>query len=130
VASDTKHIVLGMGSSSGVSFGELVSLGDRVLASAGVTKPDIIVTLDTKQSEPVWLVLAEHYGCSLCFFTAGRLEEETSRIKNPSEAVFSAIGCHGVAESAALAAAGPDAFLMVEKTVDGRVTAALAVTRV
>ncbi|MCK4203555.1 cobalamin biosynthesis protein [Brucella pituitosa] len=119
-----------MGSSSGVYLEELVSLADKVLAGVGVIKPDMIATLDTKQGEPVWLALAEHYGCSLRFFAAERLEQETFRIKNPSEAVFATIGCHGVAESAALAAAGPASFLRVEKTLGGRVTAALAVTRV
>lgn len=130
MASDVKRIVLGMGSSSGVKLEELVSLADRVLTDAGVIKPDKIATLDIKQSEPVWLALAEHYECSLCFFGAERLEEETPRIKNPSDVVFATIGCHGVAESAALAAAGPEALLVVEKTVGGRVTAALAVTRI
>ena len=130
MASDVKRIVLGMGSSSGVKLEELVSLADRVLADAGLIKPDKIATLDIKQSEPVWLALAEHYECRLCFFDAERLEEETPRIKNPSDVVFATIGCHGVAESAALAAAGPEALLMVEKTVGGRVTAALAVTRI
>lgn len=130
MVSDATRIVLGMGSSSGVYLEELVSLADKVLAGAGVIKPDMIATLDTKQGEPVWLALAEHYGCSLRFFAAERLEQETFRIKNPSEAVFATIGCHGVAESAALAAAGPASFLRVEKTLGGRVTAALAVTRV
>ncbi|MFC7064623.1 cobalamin biosynthesis protein [Brucella rhizosphaerae] len=117
MASDVKRIVLGMGSSSGVKLEELVSLADRVLADAGVIKPDKIATLDIKQNEPVWLALAEHYECSLCFFGAELLEEEAPRIKNPSDVVFATIGCHGVAESAALAAAGPEALLMVEKTV-------------
>jgi len=129
VASDATRIFLGMGSSSGVNLEELVPLADSVLAAVGVTKPDMIATLDTKRREPVWLALAEHYGCSLRFFAAARLEEETSRIKNPSKVPFSAVGCHSVAESAALVAAGPEAVLMVEKTVGGRVTAALAATR-
>lgn len=129
MVSDLKHIVLGMGSSSGVNLEELVLLADKVLADAGVMKPDVIATLNTKQSESVWQALAVHYGCDLHFFAAERLEQETPRIRNPSKEVFARIGCHGVAESAALAAAGPQASLLVEKTVGGRVTAALAVTR-
>ncbi|WP_094505042.1 cobalamin biosynthesis protein [Brucella thiophenivorans] len=115
-----------MGSSSGVSFEELISLADVVLAKTNSIKPDVIATIDTKQADPVWHKLAAYYGCELQFFGAARLDQETPRIKNPSEAVFVAIGCHGVAESAALAASGPKAVLLIEKTVEGRATAALA----
>lgn len=126
---DAKLIVLGMGCSSGVSFEELVSLADAVLARANASKPHIIATLDTKKGNPVWHRLVAHYGCELQFFDAARLEQETFRIKNPSETVFAAIGCHGVAEAAAMAAAGLNADLLVEKTIEGRATAALAMAQ-
>jgi len=37
---------------------------------------------------------------------AATLEAQSSRLKNPSKVVFAHTGCHGVAEGAALAAAG------------------------
>lgn len=127
--SDNNTVILGMGSSSDVRLEELVLLADRVLASANFRRPDIIATIATKQDDPVWLELAEHYHCDLRFFDPTRLEEQTSRIKNPSEAVFKALGCHSVAEAAALAAAGAKAELLIEKTSSNRATAAIAVTR-
>lgn len=126
VVFDSRLIVLGMGGSSGVSFEELIALAEAVLAKAKFSKPYMIATIDTKQGEPVWHKLAAYYGCYLNFYDAARLEAQTPRIKNPSEAVFVAIGCHSVAESAALVAAGPKAVLLIEKTVEGRATAALA----
>ena len=121
-----KRAALGMGCSSGVRLEELVSLADRVLSKAGLNRPTVIATLATKQGDPVWLELAALYGCELRFFDAGQLEQETPRLKNPSDVVFASVGCHGVAESAALAAAGMNAALIIEKTVEGRATAALA----
>lgn len=125
--SNGNFIALGIGCSSGVSFEELVSLADRVLLGAGLKRPNLIATIATKQSDPVWAKLAQHYGCALRFFDAARLEQETPRLKNPSELVFASVGCHGVAESAALAAAGENAVLLVEKTSVERATAAIAV---
>ena len=59
------------------------------------------------------------------FYPAERLEAETSRLKNPSEIVFAEVGCHGVAEGAALAAVGKDGTLLVPKQKSKRVTAAI-----
>lgn len=127
--SDSDIISLGMGGSSDVSFEELVSLAESVLFGAGLKRPDVIATIATKQGDPVWLELAQHFDCGLRFFDAARLEQETPRLKLPSQMVFNSVGCHGVAESAALAAAGAAAELLIEKTAKDRATAAIAVTR-
>ncbi|NKW80042.1 cobalamin biosynthesis protein [Ochrobactrum pecoris] len=118
-----------MGGSSDVTFDELLALAEQVLSRSPGSRPDAIATLSTKRGDPIWTELAAHYECALCFFDAERLEQETPRLKNPSEAVFRSVGCHGVAEAAALAAAGANGFLAVGKTVSGRATAALAVAR-
>ncbi|MFB2606402.1 cobalamin biosynthesis protein, partial [Rhizobium phaseoli] len=60
------------------------------------------------------------------FFNAARLEQETPRLKNPSAIVFARVGCHGVAESAALAAIGADAELVLGKIKSAHATAAIA----
>jgi len=119
--------VLGMGGSSGVTFDELLALAEQVLARGACSRPDAIATLSTKRGEPVWAELASYYACAVCYFDAERLEQETPRLKNPSVAVFWTVGCHGVAEAAALAASGPSGILAVEKTASSRATAALAI---
>ena len=119
VQSKEKWAALGMGSSSGVSLEELVSLADKVLLKAGLKRPSVIATISTKQGDPVWAKFAQHYGS----------EEETPKLKHPSDVVFAMVGCHGVAESAALAAAGDDAELLIGKTTSECATAAIAVTR-
>lgn len=116
-----------MGGSWGVTLDELLALAEHVLARGECGRPDAIATFSAKRDEPVWAELASHYDCALCFFDAARLEQETPRLKNPSDAVFRAVGCHGVAEAAALAAAGPHGILAVEKTASVRATAALAI---
>lgn len=115
-----------MGSSLGISLEELISLADKVLFSAELKRPDVLATIATKHDDPAWGKLALYYGCELRFFDAERLEQETPKLKHPSGVVFSAVGCHGVAESAALAAAGPNAELLVEKTASACATAAIA----
>jgi cobalt-precorrin 5A hydrolase/precorrin-3B C17-methyltransferase len=43
------------------------------------------------------------------------LAAETDRLESPSQVVFDEIGVHGVAEAAALAAAGPEGKLIHPK---------------
>ena len=70
--------------------------------------------------------LGAHLGRPVRFFNAARLEEETPRLCTPSAVVFREVGCHGVSEGAALAAAGPDAALIVPKRKSKRTTCAIA----
>jgi cobalamin biosynthesis protein CbiG len=70
--------------------------------------------------------LARQLGAGISAFSPDVLEAETPRLKNPSEMLFARIGCHGVAEAAALAAAGKQAVLIVEKMSSGGVTVAIA----
>ncbi len=123
---DRPRIILGVGSSSDIAIAELLELCERVLALGNVARPDTIATLLSKQGEAVWNDLAVHYGCGLMFFDAATLEAQTPRLKNPSQAIFRVVGCHGVAEAAALAGVGKNGFLRVEKTVSAHATAALA----
>lgn len=129
MGSSNYKTVLGVGGSLGVTLDELVALADLVLSQGGAPQPDAIATLNTKLGEPVWSELAARFKCPLCFFDAWHLEQQTPRLKSPSEAVFRSVGCHGVAEAAALAAIGANGFLVVGKTISGRATAALAVAQ-
>jgi cobalt-precorrin 5A hydrolase/precorrin-3B C17-methyltransferase len=70
--------------------------------------------------------LADALGAPLRLFTAAELEAQAERLAHPSDVVFAATGCHGVAEGAALAAAGPAGALVVAKTKSEHATCALA----
>ena len=69
---------------------------------------------------------AEALGVEPRFFTSAELEAEAPRLANPSEAVFREVGCHGVAEGAALAAVGPSGRLVLPKRASRRATCAIA----
>ena len=60
------------------------------------------------------------------FFSAEELNALAPKLKTPSDYVLAEVGTPGVAEAAALAAAGSDAELIVAKTKSKRATCAIA----
>jgi cobalt-precorrin 5A hydrolase/precorrin-3B C17-methyltransferase len=121
-------LALGVGCERNASPKELATLVRRVLKQAKLAPESIagVFSLDLKSDEAAVLQLADSLGVPARFFTAKRLERETPRLANPSDTVFRAVGCHGVAEAAALAAAGPRGELVVAKTASRRATVAIA----
>ncbi|MDP6175483.1 MAG: cobalamin biosynthesis protein, partial [Rhodospirillales bacterium] len=121
-------LVIGVGCERDVDEGELAELVKGALADAGLAAGSVacLASLDLKEDERAVRALADDMDLPLRLFTASRLEEETPRLSDPSETVFAAIGCHGVAEGAALAAAGADGQLIVTKTKSKRATCAIA----
>lgn len=121
-------LALGVGCERGVSPRALIAAATTALRKARLSAHSItcVASLDLKADEEAVAALAEKLGVPARFFTAKRLARERPRLKNPSEAVFKTVGCHGVAEGAALAAAGPGAALVVPKTKGTRVTVAIA----
>jgi len=120
---------LGIGCRPGQDPAALARLADDLLAAHGLSKAALagLASLDRRADEPALTALAATLGLPLRSFSAERLERETPRLRHPSATVFAATGCHGVAEAAALAAAGPDAVLVVPKlAAAGQVTFALA----
>lgn len=119
---------LGVGLSAGADGEEVIMLAEAVIANAGLDPAQLqqIATIETRRHHPALLALASRFQVPLALFEAIVLEDETPRLKNPSEALFARIGCHGVAEAAALAAAGAQAALLVEKTTGRQVTVAIA----
>ena len=121
-------LALGVGCERGVPPAALASYVFLALARQGLSPQSVAVvaSLDVKTDEPAVLALAETLAVPARFFSAAELEALTPRLPHPSATVFRAVGCHGVAEAAALAAAGPDAMPAVEKQRGDRVTCALA----
>ncbi len=120
---------LGVGCARNCPPAELIALVDNLLTAAGIAPGALaaIATLDLKADEPAMHALARHLNVPLRFFTAPELEAETPRTENPSDVVMAEVGTHGVAENAALAAAGPAAQLAHPKQKTAMATAALAV---
>ena len=121
-------LALGVGCERGVDADELIALVRDTLAAHDLAPGAVacVTSLDLKADEEAVLTLGEELGLPLRFFDAATLEAETPRLTNPSETVFAAVGCHGVAEAAALAAAGPKARLVVAKSRSARTTCAVA----
>ncbi|MCB9944158.1 MAG: precorrin-3B C(17)-methyltransferase [Geminicoccaceae bacterium] len=124
-----KRVAIGVGCARDCPPDELFSLVEQTLTEANLASASIAVvaTVDLKADEPAVLALARRLGLPLRLFTAEELETFTPRLANPSGVVFAEIGCHGVAEAAALATTGPTARLKVDKRKTARATCALAI---
>lgn len=125
---DERRFVLGMGCERGTPPAETIRLAEKALQAAGITATQLalLTSIDGRAREPAILAVGQHFGIELFVFDAATLEKETPRLANPSEIVFARVGCHGVAEAAALAAAGPQAKLVLPKIKSGTATAAVA----
>ena len=121
-------LALGVGCERDTDSEELCTLIHTSLKDAGLATQSIalVCSIDIKASEPAIHTLAEMLNVPARFFPATRLEQETSRLVTPSHVVFNAVGCYGVAEGAALAAAGPDSYLVVAKQRSAHATCAIA----
>jgi cobalt-precorrin 5A hydrolase/precorrin-3B C17-methyltransferase len=121
-------LALGVGCERDADPQAMITLVDQTLAEAGLTAASVAVvtSLDVKMDEPAVHAIAAHLGVPARYFDAPTLEAETPRLATPSELVFRAVGCHGVAEGAALAAAGPAGSLAVPKVRGKQVTCAIA----
>lgn len=106
----------------------MLELAREGLRLVGILPADLVAIASIERKAEAGLVAAmsEALGVPVRFFDAATLEAETPRLKNPSDAVFRQMGCHGVAEAAALAAAGPAAELILPKIAGKGVTCAIA----
>ena len=121
-------LALGVGCARDCPPDELQDLARQALAAHGLAEGAIalVASLDLKMDEPAVQALAATLGVPARFFAAAALRDETPRLQNPSDAVFRAVGCYGVAEGAALAAVGAEGALVVAKQVSPHATCAIA----
>jgi cobalt-precorrin 5A hydrolase len=102
-----RSLVLGLGCDRGAPT-ELVMRGiETLLAEHRLSPKSIkaIATIDKKHDEVAFREAAERLGCPLVVFTAEQLDAVPG-IANPSDIVKHHVGARGVAEPAALLAAG------------------------
>lgn len=119
---------LGVGCERGTSTEELGALVEQTLAQSNISPHALagLYSVDLKSDERAVHEVAGALGVCARFFTPATLESLTPRLENPSEIVFKEVGCHGVAEAAALAGAGDAATLTVAKRKSTRATCAIA----
>lgn len=122
------RFTIGIGADRGVSTAELALLVHDTLKTHGIAPADIacVASLDIKRDEPALYELARSLQRPLRFFDIPTLNAETARLQTPSARVEALVGVAGVAEAAALVAAGPGSVLVVPKTKSTRATCAIA----
>ena len=129
-----KTIAVGVGCERGTDPEELISLVSNTLKKNKIAPESVaaVVSIDLKSDEPAIHVLTDKLADKLGessparFFDAAVLEEQTPKLQNPSKTVFKEVGCHGVAEGAALAAAGKSGKLVIPKIKSKHATCAVA----
>ena len=112
-----KSLVIGLGCDRDASF-EMIERGvDKLLAEHGLSSKSVkeIATIDKKADERAFLELSERRNWKLRIFTPEELDVVPG-IENPSETVKRFVGARGVAEPAALLAAGAEKLLVPKQT--------------
>ena len=124
-------IALGIGCERLADAAEVWTLVEQSLAEANIAQEAIgcVTSIALKAAEPAILGASRRLGVPARFFDAARLEQETPRLRNPSDLVYRETGCHGVAEGAALAAVGAEGDLILPKRRSQRATCAIARSR-
>ncbi len=123
-----KTLALGVGCERNTPPIDLIELVKDTLSTAELSPLSIgaVCSIDLKSDEPAVHAVAAHFGLQARFFTVAELPAETPRLATPSDIVFKEVGCYGVSEGAALAAAGPDGKLIIPKGKSQRATCAVA----
>jgi cobalt-precorrin 5A hydrolase / precorrin-3B C17-methyltransferase len=121
-------LALGVGCERGCPAGEIVDLARSALKEAGLAAAAVavVVSIELKLAELGIHALAESLGVPARFFSSARLLAETEGLSERSAATFRTTGCWGVAEGAALAAAGPGGVLVLPKRKSRHATCAVA----
>ncbi|AZF16462.1 cobalamin biosynthesis protein [Pseudomonas sp. R3-18-08] len=127
-------LVVGLGCQRGCDLHTLLSLFDTALAEGGIERQSItaLASIDLKREEPGLLALSRLLGLPLQCFSAEQLAVYEDRLSHKSVVAFTHTGCHGVAESAALALAehlaNAPARLLITRQKNAQATFALACT--
>lgn len=116
-------LAIGVGCERGATEEEINGLIAETLRDNNLSPHAIAchASIDLKEDEPAISSLP-----NVRFFTASELKQQSDRIKTPSALVEAEVGTPSVAEAASLAAAGPEAELIVAKTKSKRATCAIA----
>lgn len=122
-----KILVLGLGCNRGTPAAEFEESVGAILAEQGLAFKSIrsIASIDLKKDEEGLLHFAEGRRLRVDFFSREEIDA-LGPLPNPSEKVEEHIGVKGVAEPAALLAAGPGGRLVIQKVKRRNLTVAVA----
>ncbi|NVZ65966.1 cobalamin biosynthesis protein [Pseudomonas gingeri] len=103
----TPTLAVGFGCRQGCSAATLLALLEQSLLAHQIDLQAIkgLASIDGKRHEPGLRELAQRLNLPLLFFSADELAPYEPRLSHRSSLAFERTGCHGVAESAALALA-------------------------
>jgi len=120
------YFALGIGVSGPDFSPDVIDTLKQALQQAAIRQIKAIATLDKRRDHPLIAALAKEFGAEIFAFSATMLERQRAKLANPSERLYQRIGCHGVAEAAALNGAGSTSWLVIPKTICHKVTFAVA----
>jgi cobalt-precorrin 5A hydrolase len=121
-------IVAGIGCKRGAAAHDIEAALRAALAHVGLaaTALDAIATIDGKDREPGISTVAEKFGLRVVTLPQSELKAASDRVATHSPRVLQLTGLPSVAETAALAAAGPRGRLLAARRNVGGATCALA----
>jgi len=121
-------IVAGLGSRRGVTGADVVAAIEAAIDKVQMDRKrlDMLATVPLKQDEPGIREAARLLGLRLAVPERPELDEAAARATTRSCASLQKTGLPSVAETAALAAAGPRSRLLVPRLTLGPVTCAIA----
>jgi cobalt-precorrin 5A hydrolase len=120
-------VAIGIGCKRGCSSEAIVALIERAIAAAAcASAPSALFTHEAKQSEAGLASAAKALGLPLVFLDAQVLRQASLRAATNSPRVMRMLGLPSIAETAALAGAGPASVLLVARVSEGGASCAIA----
>ncbi len=124
-------IALGIGCRAGCEAAEIVALAQTTLAALHLAPAQValIASLQDKPGLPAITAAAAQLGLTLRLLPLAALQAASPRALSRSEAALRAYGLPSLAETAALAALGPDAALLASRRLSQRASCAIALEK-
>jgi cobalt-precorrin 5A hydrolase len=124
-------VAIGLGCRAGASAANIVALVQRTLNDAGLAGANAqLFSIDTKQDETGLSKAARLLAMPITFLSRDALAARAADAMTRSDRVAALYDLPSIAETAALAGAGPGSRLLVPRVIAGAVTCAVAICRV
>lgn len=126
-----QKLVIGVGSISGARTNVLYKFIMQILQDNNLSIHSIsaIATIDIKRNEKAINQLGKKLKKPILYYSSTELESVSHQLLSPSEYVYDTVGSHGVAEPAALLAAGEGSKIIVAKQKISEATCSIVCSR-